>query len=202
MKLGRMRWSRRVWTAVGAVLTLLGGAVAWAVRDPWPIVAVIEPADGLLAIRGNFASDSQVFLTVSTDGVRSWDPATGRPMSGPTLPAVAPQARSPDGRHYAGIVHDGPGFRGEVVWGDVATGTIRGRFLGPPHPINPVTWADGGRTIRVLSMAGSGACEAWTWTATRAAKWSDRSSDPLMTTGRAVAWWRARPMGGSWRITT
>ena len=146
---------RRRWAVIGAMISTVGvlvGALAWSPRDPWSPRLVIRPLGQNFGF--GITPDSRWLVTSSLSTPTKGQEllysnlATGEARQRPPEPLITMLSYADDRRSYVGVkLGDG---RPEVVWGDVATGSIRARFSSDPlSPEFPIL-EEGGRSIRAL----------------------------------------------------
>jgi len=147
---GRLRW-----VVVGLILGAVGltaGLILWVGSDPWsPRLVIRHPGQ---SFGFGFTPDSRWLVTSSfstpTKGQELLysNLATGEARQRSPEPLIAMLSYADDRQSYVGVkLGDG---RPEVVWGDVATGSIRARFSSDPLRPGFPTLEDGGRSIRAF----------------------------------------------------
>ena len=163
--MNRIAWpSGRKLRVIAAVVGLplaLGLGLVWSRRDPWsPRVVITAPAQS----RPNgFRPDGRTFQTSSPAGTAAWDVATGQAVPAWPGPAIIRQATSADGRSFVGVVANEQSTDAEVVWGDAASGAIRGRFSVPDRYVVHPRFLDQDRAIRAVLLDTTRVREVATW---------------------------------------
>jgi len=160
--------TRRRWVGVALILGavgLVGGLILRVWSDPWPprlVIRLPEPSFGW-----GFSPDSRWLETsaaASDKGqeLSSWDLATGKIRRTPPELLICQRSYVADGRSYVGASPGGE-YPSEVVWVDVATGSIRACFA--PAPLVPrfPRLVNDDRSIRAFLSADGVIREVVTW---------------------------------------